>query len=139
MHWSPSVLACSHCLREAEALWADALPIAHASQMSMNGISKSDLKEIASFARPPQLLVPVCDCVLLLLGQKPGLEAFKQLFRKSDGLQMLLEFDKDHVPPKVLKAVAAHISSMCSPDAMRPVSKAGVGLVQWCQGLKPKP
>ena len=106
---------------------------------AMNSITKSDLKEVASFSKPPPLLVPVCDCVLLLLGLKPGFEAFSQLFRKSDGLQSLLAYDRDNIPPKVLRAVAAHIVSMCSPDAMRAVSKAGVCLVQWCQGLKPKP
>ena len=132
--WSPAVSACGYCLHEAEALWARALPCLDACVHAMNSITKYDLKEVASLCKPPQLLVPVCDCVLLLLGLKPGSEAFSQLFRKSDGMRLLLEYDKDNVPPKVLRAVAAHIASMCSPDAMRAVSKAGVCLLQWCQG-----
>lgn len=132
--WSPAVSACAYCLHEAEALLASALPCLDACMQAMNSISKMDLKEVASFKRPPQLLVPVCDCVLLLLGLKPGFEAFAQLFGKPDGIQLLLQYDKDNIPPKVLSAVAAHIASMPSPDAMRSVSKAGVGLVRWCQG-----
>lgn len=132
--WSPAVCACGYCLREAEALWASVFPYLEACVHALNSVTKSDLKEVASFSKPPPLLVPVCDCVLLLLGLKPGFEAFSQLFRKSDGLQSLLAYDRDNIPPKVLRAVAAHIVSMCSPDSMASVSKAGVGLVRWCQG-----
>jgi hypothetical protein len=132
--WSPAVSACGYCLHEAEALWASALPCYDACVHAISSLTKMDLKEIASLKRPPQLLVPVCDCVLLLLGLKPGFEAFCQLFGRSDGMRLLFEYDKDNVPPKVLKTVATHIVSMCSPDAMRSVSKAGVSLVQWCQG-----
>jgi hypothetical protein len=123
--WSPAVSACGYCLHEAEALWARALPCLDACVHAMNSITKYDLREVASLCKPPQLLVPVCDCVILLLGLKPGFEAFSQLFRKSDGMRLLLEYDKDNVPPKVMRAVAAHIVSMCSPDAMRAVSQSG--------------
>jgi hypothetical protein len=134
--WPPAVSACGYCLHEVEALWASALPCYEACVHAMSSITRMDLKEVASFQKPPQLLVPVCDCVLLLLGLKPGFDAFSQLFRRSDGIQLLLQYDKDNIPPKVLKAVAAYIVSMPSPDAMERVSKAGVSLVRWCQGAQ---
>ena len=70
---------------------------------ALNALSKNDINEIKSFAKPPPLVQTVMECVCLLLGQPVSWDSAKKVLGDSQFMPKLLNYDKDNMDRKVVK------------------------------------
>jgi hypothetical protein len=88
----------------------EALPALNAAVAALNSLTKGDITEVKSFAKPPPLVQTTMEAVCVLLGRKPDWETSKKLLGEVDFMEQLLNFDKDNIDPKRLKNLAKYIS-----------------------------
>merc|ERR1712185_405110 len=88
--------------RDAQADLDQALPAFDAAVAALNSISKSDLDEIKSYKKPPLLVMKVMECVCTFLGTKETTwDTAKRVLGDLHLIEMLVNYDKDAIPPKV--------------------------------------
>ena len=104
-------------------------------------IKPADLKEMAALKAPPEGL-KVLGCALCALFQREESWPSAQKFMGTSGfLEILINYDKDNVPMKVIRHVQqnytehSQYSQFFVPDVARKTSAAAEGLVQWITGL----
>ena len=52
----------------AEEALSEALPALEQARLALDTIEKSDITEVRSFAKPPQVVQQVCECIVVLKG-----------------------------------------------------------------------
>jgi dynein heavy chain len=128
---------------ESEALAQDALndlnkalPKYYAAVKAVQSLDKSDITEVKSFVRPPELVMFVMNAVCLLFGQPQTWEAAKKLMN-IEFLASLEKYDKDGLTEKIKKMLKkTYISSpKFQPDLVEAVSKAAKSLCIWVRAL----
>lgn len=104
-------------------------------------IKPGDLKEMAALNAPAEGL-KVLGCALCALFQREESWPSAQKFMGTSGfLEILINYDKDNVPMKVIRHVQQNYtehgqySQFFVPDVARKASAAAEGLVQWITGL----
>ena len=122
---------------EAEDELAQALPALEAAQKALEGLSKNDITEIRTFAKPPAMVQTVCECVCILRNVKDvSWKGAKAMMASATFLQELLEFDKDSLNDKSVKLVRESMKkSGSTAEAMKSVSQAGLGLLEWVDAM----
>ena len=50
----------------AEEALSEALPALEQARLALDTIEKSDITEVRSFAKPPQVVQQVCECIVVL-------------------------------------------------------------------------
>eukprot|EP00960_Hanusia_phi_P070417 767305-Hanusia_phi.AAC.13 len=114
----------------------EAEPALLAAINALNSLTKSDITEVKSFAKPPPLVQTTMEAVCVLLGRKADWENSKKLLGESDFIQKLMNYEKDNIDPKRLKSLAKYISMEdFNPDSVGKVSKAARGLCMWCRAM----
>jgi dynein heavy chain, axonemal len=96
---------------DAQADLDEALPAFEGAVKALKALSKNDITEIKSFAKPPPLVQTVLEAVCILKGVKPTWEDAKKIMSDSSFLSSLETYDKDNIPPKVLKAIQTYITN----------------------------
>ncbi|KAA6358077.1 MAG: putative dynein heavy chain, partial [Streblomastix strix] len=128
---------------EAEELAQDAqndlsraLPKYNAAIKAVQSLDKSDISEVKSFARPPELVMFVLQAVCLLFNQPQTWEQAKKLMN-AEFLGKLSDYDKDSLDEKMKsKLKALYINSpKFQPEVVESVSKAAKSLCQWVRAL----
>merc|ERR1719253_766208 len=123
---------------EAQADLALAMPALESAVEALEALSKADITEIKSFAKPPHGVIAVCTYVLALV--KPGAPSTwkecKQLLGDPRLLELLLHFDKDRIEPSTMQKVRSlQKEHRVSADAVGQISKAAAGLCCWVDGM----
>ena len=98
----------------------------------------ADLIKLSRMPQCPPSLAAVCGCVCLFFREQPTFDNFKRRIKSPERfLQQLLHYDKDSVDPNVLRSVTEYLERHpeLSAQQLMAVSKAGVGLWNWCTGL----
>ena len=114
---------------DAQADLDEALPAFEGAVKALKALSKNDITEIKSFAKPPPLVQTVLEAVCILKGAKPTWDDAKKIMSDSSFLSSLETYDKDNIPPKVLKAIQTYIANPdFTPDNVEKVSKAAKSL-----------
>lgn len=116
-----------------------AQPLLIAAQEALNTLNKNNLTELKSFGTPPNAVVNVCAAVLVLFSPKGKIpkdrswKACKLLMGKVDQfLHDLINYDKEHIPPDVIKALLPYINNPeFNPEKIRSKSIAAAGLCAW--------
>ncbi|KAK2951696.1 putative Dynein axonemal heavy chain 1 [Blattamonas nauphoetae] len=133
----------SKATEESEALAEDAmndlnraLPKYTAAIKAVQQLDKSDISEVKSFARPPDLVMFVMQAVCLLFGQPQTWEAAKKMMN-AEFLGKLADYDKDSLDDKLkAKLKKTYISSPnFQPEVVESVSKAAKSLCTWVRAL----
>ena len=79
---------------------------------ALNSLSKGDITEIKSFAKPPETVQMTLEAVCILLGEKPDWDTAKKLMSDDASfLQSLFDFDKDAIPDARLKTLKKYTSN----------------------------
>ena len=97
-----------------------------------SGLCKSDLQEVKSFSKPPQLVKIVLEAYVILLGQR-GDDLF-HVARKVLAQFGLPEIDLDNISISILKKLQLYIENPgITVDKLRQVSSGIVSMWKWIQ------
>ncbi|KEP63814.1 UNVERIFIED_CONTAM: ATPase family associated with various cellular activities (AAA) domain-containing protein [Hammondia hammondi] len=132
-------LAAAAARREAQDIKDDCeaeinrvLPELGAALKALDALDKKDIQELKSFPNPPALVETVLQAVCLLKGRKPTWEEAKKLLNDTTLLQQLREFDRDHLPPRLLAQLQKFTKlENFTPEEVKHVSKAATSLCMW--------
>ena len=86
---------------DAQADLDKALPAFESAVQSLKSLSKSDLTEVRGYAKPPALVQKVMEAVCVMLERKKDWDSAKKVLGDPQLMEKLVEYDKDHIPPKV--------------------------------------
>lgn len=116
-----------------------AQPALLAAQEALNTLNKNNLTELKSFGSPPDAVVNVCSAVIVLFAPKGKVpkdrswKAARGLMGNVDKfLNDLVTYDKEHIHPDVIKALAPYINDPeFDPLKIQSKSNAAAGLCSW--------
>jgi len=118
---------------EAEADLEAAIPALEEAAAALNNLKKDEITEIRSFAKPNIAVQRVCECVMILKGlPNVSWTGAKGMMADTNFLRSLVEFDKDGIKEKQMKALREYTKdSKFNPDEVMKISTAGAGLLKW--------
>lgn len=109
---------------------------------ALNTLNKTNLTELKSFGSPPDIVVKVCAAVLVLYskGKIPKDRSWKQcklmMSKVDEFLSNLVNFDKDNIPPEVIKEVGIYMADPeFDGEKIKTRSLAAAGLAKWVVGI----
>lgn len=109
---------------------------------ALNTLNKNNLTELKSFGSPPDIVVKVCAAVLVLYskGKIPKDRSWKQsklmMSKVDEFLNNLINFDKDNIPPEVIKEVSVYMEDPeFDGEKIKSRSLAAAGLAAWVVGI----
>ncbi|XP_055849033.1 dynein beta chain, ciliary [Episyrphus balteatus] len=116
-----------------------AQPALLAAQEALNTLNKNNLTELKSFGSPPDAVVSVCGAVLVLFAPKGKIpkdrswKAARVMMGNVDKfLNDLINYDKKHIHPDVIKALQPYINDPeFNPEKIVSKSQAAAGLCSW--------
>lgn len=114
-----------------------ALPALEAAQTALKTLSKGDITEVKSMAKPPPGVVMVMEAVLILLKEKTDWANAKKVMAGSHFLKTLQVFDKDNIPPRTVAALKKKYISdnEFAIERMQKVSVAATALCKWVHAM----
>eukprot|EP00731_Ephydatia_muelleri_P035324 Em0114g8a len=128
---------------DAEASLAEALPALERARLALSDLDKQDVTEIRSFAKPPQQVQTVCECIVIMRGYK---EVNWKTAQRDDVRHQLPLCSPKHgcrfhnsssavictAMPDRLKTVQTAMTKMeTTEEEMSKISKAGGGLYKF--------
>jgi len=121
---------------EAQADLDAAMPALASAVDALKSLNKNDITEIKGFKSPPPLVQKVLEAVCILLGAKPDWDSAKKVM-DSTFLQKLMDYDKDNIPPAVIKKIIVYYDDPeFQPEVVAKVSKAATSLCMWARAMK---
>lgn len=114
----------------------EALPALESSIRALNSLTKADITEVKSFAKPPAMVQTVMEAVCVLLGQPATWDSAKKVLGQNDFMDQMINYDKDHIDGRTIKALKKYIENPdFQPEVIGKVSKAAKGLCMWCHAM----
>lgn len=114
----------------------EALPALDSAIRALNSLTKSDITEVRSFAKPPALVQTVMEAVCVLLHQPPTWDCAKKVLGQSDFMDQMLNYDKDNIEMRTIKSLKKYMENPeFQPEVVGKVSKAAKGLCMWCRAM----
>ena len=140
---------CQQIKDSAERDLAEALPALDAAVAVLRNLKLSDLSEVAKYANPPAGVKLVMEAMCVLKAVPPKMvgaagqkvadywEPGKKMLADAKGLlDSMFNFDKDNIPPKIIKAVTPYIENEdFEPKKIEAVSKACTAMCQWVRAM----
>lgn len=113
-----------------------AMPALNNAIKALDGLSKNDITEVKSFAKPPAAVEAVMNAVCLLLNEKQSWDAAKKVLSDVTFLDRLKSYDKDNIPAPILKKLSTVVSDPgMAVDVVSKVSKAATSLCMWVHAM----
>merc|ERR1719230_955180 len=113
-----------------------AMPALNAAVKALDSLSKADITEVKSFAKPPPAVMTVMEAVCILLGSKPTWDDSKRLLGDVTFMDQLKEYDKDNIPPAYLKKIKKYVENPdMAVEVVKKVSKAATSLCMWVHAM----
>lgn len=121
----------------AQADLDEAIPAMEAAVEALNALNKQDIVEIKSFTKPPFLVQLTMEGVCILLSEVATWENAKKVLNDPQFVRRLLDYDKDNIPEKVLKAVRRVTQDpMFTPTQVKQHSKAAMSMCMWVRAIE---
>lgn len=137
---------------ECDSDLAEAIPILEAALAALNTLTPSDITIVKSMKSPPPGVRLVMEAICILKGIKPErvndpatgkkIDDFWKPSQKVLGdmkfLQSLRDYDKDRVPPAIVKKIRATYipNPEFVPEKIRNASTAAEGLCKWVRAIE---
>nr|CCA18662.1 hypothetical protein ALNC14_048050 [Albugo laibachii Nc14] len=113
-----------------------AMPALNNAVKALDALSKNDITEVKSFAKPPEAVETVMSAVCILLNEKQTWESAKKVLSEGGFLDRLKSFDKDNIPPAALKKLSKHAADpVMAVENVSKVSKAATSLCMWVHAI----
>ncbi|KAF0304890.1 Dynein heavy chain 2, axonemal [Amphibalanus amphitrite] len=130
-------LQCKAMAEVALAELEEVLPVLEEAVRALDALSKRDLNEIKSYARPPPLVEKVMEAVMLLKCVEPTWAEAKRQLGDPNFITQLRDFDKDHISDKTLKKVGGYVvQADFDPDMVGKQSLAAKSLCLWVRAIE---
>uniref|UniRef100_A0A803W9U6 Dynein axonemal heavy chain 3 n=1 Tax=Ficedula albicollis TaxID=59894 RepID=A0A803W9U6_FICAL len=138
---------------ECEADLAEALPVLAAAEAALNTLNPSDISLVKSMQNPPGPVKLVMESICVMRSIKPErkpdpsgsgkmIEDFwgpaKKLLSDIKFLDRLKSYDKDNIPPAIMKKVREKFMNHpdFQPEVVKNVSSACEGLCKWVRAME---
>ncbi|DAZ98018.1 TPA: hypothetical protein N0F65_004508 [Lagenidium giganteum] len=113
-----------------------AMPALNNAIKALDSLSKNDITEVKSFAKPPEAVETVMNAVCLLLNEKQSWDAAKKVLSDVNFLERLKSFDKDNITAPTLKKLGKVVADPAmAVDVVSKVSKAATSLCMWVHAM----
>ncbi|KAF1334344.1 Dynein heavy chain, partial [Globisporangium splendens] len=113
-----------------------AMPALNNAVKALDSLSKSDITEVKSFAKPPEAVETVMNAVCLLLNEKQSWDAAKKVLSDVTFLDRLKNYGKDNIPAATLKKLTKCVADPgMSVEVVSKVSKAATSLCMWVHAM----
>ncbi|KAG6975144.1 hypothetical protein JG688_00002699 [Phytophthora aleatoria] len=113
-----------------------ALPALNAAVAALDSLDKKDISEVKGFVKPPQAVQVVMEAVCIMLGEKADWDNSKRILSRSTFMAELKEYDKDNIPPVILKKIRKYIESPeFAVEEVKKVSHAAMSLCMWVHAI----
>nr|CAD7400376.1 unnamed protein product [Timema cristinae] len=132
---------------ECDARLAEAMPILNAALAALNTLTGQDIAIVRTLKSPPKGIKLVMEAVCILKDVKPDrvpdpgtgrmIDDYwgpsKRILGDLKFLESLVQFDKDHIPIRVIKQLEEKIlpDENFDPDKVKTASSAAEGLCKW--------
>lgn len=132
---------------ECDADLAEAMPILNSALAALNTLTPADISVIKTMKNPPKGIKLVMEAICILKDVKPDrvpapsglgvVEDFwgpsKKVLGDMKFLDSLINFDKDNIPPPIVKKLFDKIlgDENFDPDKIKNTSSAAEGLCKW--------
>ena len=123
---------------EAHADLAEAMPQLEAAERSLQSLDKQSINEIKSYSNPPKAVEITMQAVMILLDEgKYEWKKAKDLLGRGNFMQLLFDYDKDHIP----KVLITRVAKFCNDEDFSPdkVEKGGSQATKvlciWCHAM----
>ena len=114
-----------------------AMPALNNAVKALDALSKGDIVEIKNFKTPPSLVQMVMEGVCILLGAKPDWDSAKKVLSDTQFMNRLINFDKDNIPPKVIKQITKYYDDpQFTPEEVQRQSVAAKSPCLWVRAMK---
>eukprot|EP00752_Nemacystus_decipiens_P017827 g15983.t1 len=114
----------------------EAMPAYYASIKALDSLDKKSIQEMKSFTNPPQMVAYTMESVCILFGVKSNWKESKNLMSKMTFMDELKGFDKDNIPPKVIRSLKSYIDNPSfQPEEVAKVSSAAKSLCMWARAM----
>ncbi|PRP88057.1 dynein heavy chain 6, axonemal-like [Planoprotostelium fungivorum] len=123
---------------EAKRDLDEAIPALDAAVRALNALNKTDISEVKSFPKPPELVSFVMEAVCVLL-QAPDTkwQTAKTILSDPKFLTRLINYDKDHIPENVLKRLRKYTENpQFEPNAVAKHSAAAKSICMWVRAME---
>ncbi|POM79752.1 Dynein heavy chain [Phytophthora palmivora] len=113
-----------------------AMPALNNAIKALDSLSKNDITEVKSFAKPPEAVETVMNAVCLLFNEKQSWDGAKKILGDVAFLDKLKNFDKDNIPAATLKKLSKAVAEPgMAVEVVSKVSKAATSLCMWVHAM----
>ncbi|CAM9277540.1 unnamed protein product [Ascophyllum nodosum] len=121
---------------DAQADLDVAMPTLEKALKALDSLTKNDITEVKSFAKPPPAVQIVMEAVCILLESKTDWDAAKKILADSSFMEKLKTYDKDNISPAILKKIKPYVENPnMQVDVVTKVSKAASGLCMFVHAM----
>jgi dynein heavy chain len=114
----------------------EALPAYESAIKALDSLDKKSIVELKSFKSPPAAVGLTMNAVCLLFGVKQEWGEAKKLMGDMRFLDKLKEFDKDNIPPKIIKSLNKWMmNEEFTPQHIQSVSSACTSICMWVRAM----
>jgi len=105
-----------------------ALPALRAAEEALNVLTKKDMSELKTYAKPPALVELTLGGVMTVLGRSATWDEAKKALGDPSFMEKLVGFDKDRLNDQLLKKIRKFtMNSEFTPEVIGKVSLAARG------------
>ena len=136
---------------ECEVELAKAMPVLNEALKALDTLKPADIQYVKNLKNPPATVKLVMEAVCVILEQKPDKKPdpgsgkmvldywgpSTKLLQEKDFLEKLRAYDKDNIPPKVIKSIRETYTSNpeFTPERAANASAAAEGLCKWVTAM----
>lgn len=136
---------------ECDSDLAEAMPILKAALAALDTITSSDISNVKAMKQPPQPVKLVMESICVMKGVKPDkvndssgkkVEDYwkpsLKLLSDMKFLESLQTYDKDNIPPAIIKVIRDKYISNPEfvPEKIKSASSAAEGLCKWVRAME---
>ena len=116
----------------------EALPALLEAEKALEALNKNDIDEIRAYPNPPNHVRIVMESVMTLRGCGTSWAEAKKELGVSGFIKSLVNFDKDHIPDKLLKVIGSKYINdpEFTPENVGRVSFAAKSLCMWVRAME---
>ncbi|CAB3367489.1 Hypothetical predicted protein [Cloeon dipterum] len=123
--------------RIAHQAMDEAIPYLEDADLALETIEPIDLQNLRSYGRPPPIVESVISAVMLLKQADPTWAEAKRQLADPTFIEQLHQFDKDHIPEKILKSVSLISSNEdFALEKIELISNGAKLLAQWVLAME---
>lgn len=114
----------------------EAMPAYESAVKALATLDKKSVQEMKAFNNPPEMVKFTLEAVCILMDVKPDWGEAKKLMSQMDFMDKLKDYDKDNIPPKIIKKVEKYYNDpRFVPDEIKKQSSAAMCLCMWVRAM----